>query len=40
MLEDEEDAKCVEYIKGYLPQDLEGKGADEDLYYIHDGLVD
>ena len=40
LLEDEDDAKCVEFIKGYLPQDLKGKFSDDDLYYIFDVLVD
>lgn len=40
LLEDEDDAKTIEFIKNYLPQDLKGKFTDDDLYYILDVIVD
>lgn len=36
----EEDRQTVEFIKAYLPQDLKGKFTDDDLYYMHDVMVD
>lgn len=40
LLEDEDDAKCVEYIKSYLPQELKETFSDDDLFYILDLIVD
>ena len=43
----EDDARTIEYIKNYLPQDLKDKFSDEELYYFLDvigeyyvGLID
>lgn len=36
----EEDRQTVEFIKAYLPQELKGKFTDDDLYYMHDVMVD
>ena len=36
----EYDAKAVEYIKSYLPQDLKEKFTDDDLYYIMDVIAE
>ena len=38
--EDEDDAKTIEFIKNYLPQELKNKFTDDDLYYILDVIVD
>ena len=40
LLEDEDDEKCVEFIKNYLPQDLKDKFLDDDLFYILDLIVE
>ncbi|MEG2150877.1 MAG: hypothetical protein RRY36_06630 [Bacteroidaceae bacterium] len=40
LLEDEDDAKTVEFIKNYLPQDLKEKFSDDELYYFLDVIVD
>ncbi|MCD7923470.1 hypothetical protein [Bacteroidaceae bacterium] len=40
LLEDEDDAKTIEFIKNYLPQDLKDKFTEDDLYYILDVIVD
>ena len=32
----EDDARTIEYIKNYLPQDLKDKFSDEELYYFLD----
>ena len=40
LLEDEDDAKTIEFIKNYLPQELKNKFTDDDLYYILDVIVD
>lgn len=40
LLEDEDDAKTIEFIKNYLPQELKDKFTDDDLYYILDVIVD
>jgi len=32
----EDDARTIEYIKNYLPQDLKEKFSDEELYYFLD----
>lgn len=39
-LEDEDDARTVEFIKSYLPQDYKEKFTDDDLYYILDLIVE
>ena len=36
----EEDARTVEFIKNYLPQDVKDKFTDEELYYFLDVIVD
>ena len=36
----EEDRQTVEFIKAFLPQDVKGKFTDDDLYYMHDVMVD
>ncbi len=36
----EDDAKAVEFIKNYLPQDLKDKFTDDDLYYILDVVAE
>ena len=36
----EEDRQTVEFIKAYLPQDVKGKFSEDDLYYMHDVMVD
>ncbi len=40
LLEDEDDAKTIEFIKNYLPQELKDKFTEDDLYYILDVIVD
>ena len=40
LLDAEYDAKAVEYIKSYLPQDLKEKFTDDDLYYIMDVIAE
>lgn len=40
LLEAEDDAKAVEFIKNYLPQDLKDKFTDDDLYYILDVIAE
>ncbi len=40
LLDAEYDAKAVEYIKSYLPQDLKEKFSDDDLYYIMDVIAE
>lgn len=40
LLEDEDDERCVEFIKNYLPQDLKDKFSDDDLYYMLDLIVE
>lgn len=40
LLEDEDDERCVEFIKNYLPQEMKDKFSDDDLYYILDLIVD
>ena len=39
LLEDEDDAKTIEFIKNYLPQELKEKFSDDELYYFLD-LID
>lgn len=40
LLEAEDDAKTIAYIRNYLPQDLKDKFSDEDLYYFLDLIVE
>ena len=40
LLEDEDDAKTIEFIKNYLPQELKNKFTDDDLYYTTSGCLD
>lgn len=40
LLEDEDDAKTIEFIKNYLPQELKDKFTEDDLCYILDVIVD
>ena len=40
MLSAEEDARELEFIKGYLPQELQEKFSDDDLYYMIDVIAD
>ena len=36
LADDLDDEKTIEFIKGYLPQDLKGKFTDAELYYFLD----
>ena len=36
LADDLDDEKTIEFIKGYLPQDLKGKFTDDELYYFLD----
>lgn len=36
----EDDARAVEYIYNYLPQDLKEKFSEEELYYFLDVIID
>lgn len=36
----EDDARAVEYIQNYLPQDLKERFSEEELYYFLDVIVD
>lgn len=36
LADDFDDEKTIEFIKGYLPQDLKGKFTDDELYYFLD----
>ena len=40
LLDAEDDAKAVEFIKNYLPQDLKDKFTDDDLFYILDLIAE
>ena len=40
LLDAEDDARAVEFIKSYLPQDLKDKFTDDDLYYILDVIAE
>jgi len=41
LLEDAgDDLQCVEFIKGYLPQEVKGRFTDDDLFYFIDLLAD
>ena len=35
----EDDARTIEYIKNYLPQELKERFSEEELYYFLDALV-
>ena len=35
----EDDARTVEFIKNYLPQEVKDKFTDEELYYFLDVIV-
>lgn len=36
LADDLDDEKTIEFIKGYLPQDLKGKFTDDELFYFLD----
>lgn len=40
LLDAEDDARTVEFIKAYLPQELKDKFTDEELYYFLDVIVE
>ncbi|MCF0183867.1 MAG: hypothetical protein HUK01_05995 [Bacteroidaceae bacterium] len=40
MLSAEDDARCVEYIKAYLPQELKERFDEEKLYYFLDVIYE
>ncbi|MCF0194125.1 MAG: hypothetical protein HUK00_02960 [Bacteroidaceae bacterium] len=40
MLSAEDDARCVEYIKAYLPQELKERFDEETLYYFLDVIYE
>ena len=40
MADDLDDEKTIEFIKGYLPQDLKEKFSDDELYYFLDVIDD
>ena len=40
MQDAEDDARTVEFIKNYLPQDVKDKFTDEELYYFLDVIVE
>ena len=40
LLEDEDDARTVEFIRNYLPQELKDKFTEDDLYYLLDLIVE
>ena len=40
MLEAEEDAREIEFIRNYLPQELKEKFSDDELYYFLDVIID
>lgn len=40
LLDAEDDARTVEFIRNYLPQDVKDKFTDDDLYYFLDVIVD
>ena len=40
LLDAEDDARAVEYIQNYLPQDLKDKFTEDDLYYILDLIAE
>lgn len=40
LLEDQDDAETIAYIRNYLPQELKEKFTDDDLYYLFDLIVE
>ena len=40
LLDAEDDARAVEFIQNYLPQDLKDKFTEDDLYYILDLIAE
>ena len=40
LADDLDDEKTIEFIKGYLPQDLKEKFSDDELYYFIDVIDD
>ena len=40
LLDAEDDARAVEFIQSYLPQDLKDKFTEDDLYYILDLIAE
>ena len=40
LLDAEDDARAIEFIKNYLPQDLKEKFTEDDLYYILDIIAE
>lgn len=36
----EEDRQTIEFIKAYLPQEVKERFSEDDLYYMHDVMVD
>ena len=40
LMDAEDDARCVEYIRNYLPQEVKEKFTDDDLYYFLDVIYD
>lgn len=40
MLEAEDDAKTIEFIRNFLPQELQGKFSDDELYYFIDVIAE
>ncbi len=40
LLDAEDDARAVEFIRNYLPQELKERFSDEELYYFLDVIVD
>ena len=40
LMDDLDDEKTVEFIRNYLPQELNEKFTDDDLYYILDVIAD
>ena len=40
LADDLDDEKTIEFIKGYLPQDLKEKFSDDELYYFLDVIDD
>lgn len=39
-LDEEDDARTIEFIRNYLPQELKDKFMDDELYYFLDLIVD
>lgn len=40
MLEAEDDARTIEFIRNYIPQELQEKFSDEELYYFLDTIAE